>query len=71
MKKYFLTKSPQEDGYVLHAANCSELPPEEELIYLGFYKTFPIALEQSRKIYADIAEKIIPCGACSTILVEI
>lgn len=66
MKKYFLTKAAQEDGqYVLHSASCSALPPEEELVYLGFFKTFPIAFEQAQKIYADVAEKIRPCSDCS------
>lgn len=71
MKKYFLTKTTQENNeYILHSASCSELPPEEELIYLGFFRTFPIAFEQTKKLYADVAEKIIPCEACSTILIE-
>ena len=71
MKKYFLTKSDEtENEYILHSASCSELPTEDKLIYLGFFRTFPIALEQSRKIYADIEAKITPCNSCSTILIE-
>lgn len=66
MKKYFLTKTAKETGeYILHSATCRALPPEEELVYLGFFKTFPIAFEQAQKIYSDVADKILPCEECS------
>lgn len=65
MKKYFLTKALQDDGqHILHSASCGILPPEEELVYLGFFKTSPIAFEQAQKIYADVADKITPCNDC-------
>ena len=68
MKKYFLNKTAQENGeYELHAANCRALPAEDELLYLGFFRTFSIALAESKKIYADVAEKVVACPNCSTI----
>ena len=71
MKKYFLTKTPQENGdHILHAVTCRELPAEDTLLYLGFFKTFSIALEQAKKMYADVGGNIVACDTCSTMLFE-
>jgi hypothetical protein len=65
MRKYCLDKNTNDDGnHNVHTDSCGFLPSLDNQINLGFHDTSEKAIDNAKKLYPEVADKIQGCQFC-------